>query len=43
MQKRRHYGFDLACDSYDDMVRGLCDFIGAQKSFGRRDTMFFVM
>ena len=28
--------------SHDHMVRGLCDFIGARKSFGRRDTMFLI-
>ena len=28
--------------SHDHMVRGLCDFIGAHRSSGRRDTMFLI-
>ena len=28
--------------SHDHMVRELCDFTGAHKSFGRRDTMFLI-
>ena len=27
---------------HDHMVRGLCDFIGAHRSFGRSDTMFLI-